>query len=114
MGTAETLYAAQLRNITTRLVATGAKLQYALTTPFMPMRTQNNTVVEDLNAKATTIMDEHSIPIVDLYSVVTAHCGSVYEDCDCCRLHPCSYHYAMPGMDAQGKAVADGLKKVLA
>ena len=110
---AEALYLEQLANITTRLQATGAKLQYALTTPFMPLRTVNNTCVEDMNTMATKLMGERDIPLVDLYSVVTAHCGGVYTDCDWCRMHPCSYHYGPEGMDAQGKAVADALKKLL-
>ena len=81
------VYQRQLLNITQRLVATGSKLQYALTTPvrrlhgaadrcadwsdhaaaqFMPLRTGNHTNVEDMNAAARKIMSAHRIPIVDL------------------------------------------------
>ena len=60
------VYQRQLLNITQRLVATGSKLQYALTTPFMPLRTANHTNVEDMNAAARKIMSAHRIPIVDL------------------------------------------------
>lgn len=103
----EATYRTQLLNITQRLLATGSKLQYgeslalvagspgawqgllapslthrlarryALTTPFMPDRTVGNQVVQQLNAIATTIMQSHNIPVVDLYSVVTNHCGAV-------------------------------------
>lgn len=61
------LYEQQLNNITSRLMATGAKLLYVATTPFMPLRTKNITIVEDLNIIASAIMDAHDIPVVDLY-----------------------------------------------
>lgn len=70
---AEALYKEQLANITNRLIATGAKLQYATTTPFMPDRTIGNTVVEDLNAIALDIMKPANIPIVDLYKLVSGY-----------------------------------------
>ena len=59
-------------------------------------------------------MGERNIPLLDLYSTVTEHCGPVYKDCDWCRKHPCSFHYNMQGMDAQGKVIAQALKKMLA
>lgn len=73
----EESYKMQLQNITTRLIATGAKLQYALTTPFMPLTTTGNFVVDELNAIASDIMAAHNIPIVDLHTLVTDHCGTV-------------------------------------
>eukprot|EP01009_Symbiontida_sp_KSa7_P010110 NODE_919_length_722_cov_1398.246657_g710_i0.p1 GENE.NODE_919_length_722_cov_1398.246657_g710_i0~~NODE_919_length_722_cov_1398.246657_g710_i0.p1 ORF type:complete len:222 (+),score=57.26 NODE_919_length_722_cov_1398.246657_g710_i0:30-668(+) len=106
-------YVQQLTNITTRLLATGAKLQYALTTPFMPDATVGDMVVETLNAKATDLMAQHKIPLVDLYTVVTDHCGKIYKDCDWCRMHPCSYHYNAGGETAQGKAVAAAFRERL-
>merc|ERR1712110_575359 len=62
----EDVYRAQLANITTRLLATGAKLLYATTTPYMPMRLENNFVIEDMNRVAREIMASHNIPVVDL------------------------------------------------
>jgi hypothetical protein len=112
----EEVYTRQLLNITTRLLATGSKLQYALTTPFMPKRVLGNTVVEDMNKIASKMMTSKGIPLVDLYSTVTSHCGAIYTDCDICRKHPCSYHYNAAGMDAQAAVVAAAfqanLKKV--
>ena len=78
-------------------------------------------VVEDMNTIATKMMTSKGIPLVDLYSTVTRHCGEVYTDCDICRAHPCSFHYnagnaTNGGMDAQGAVVAAAfeanLKKV--
>lgn len=136
----EESYKMQLQNITTRLIATGAKLQYALTTPFMPLTTTGNFVVDELNAIASDIMAAHNIPIVDLHTLVTDHCGTVsllwmhihrtslhrtptlfatppppqiYEDCDWCRVHPCSYHYNGIGETAQGKFVAEAFRQRL-
>jgi hypothetical protein len=73
-SSAESEYQVQLLNITRRLLQTGAKLQYALTTPFMPDYTIGNTVVEDLNAIATKMMQAANIPLVDLYKVGKAAC----------------------------------------
>ena len=55
------LYRSQLTNITTRLVATGAKLLYVSTTPFMPKRTLGDTVVEDMNAIAAEVVAPHKV-----------------------------------------------------
>ena len=110
---AESLYEVQLINITKRLVDTNAQLVYALTTPFMPDRTEGNMVVEQLNAIAKKVMASFSIPILDLYSVVTDHCGDVYENCDWCRRTPCSYHYNSQGMTAQGHVVASMINRTL-
>jgi len=112
-SSAEATYEAQLLNITQRLQATKAKLMYITTTPFMPLRTQNNTVVEDLNRIALSIMQPRLIPIIDLYKVTTDHCGKLYQDCDWCRRHPCSYHYNNVGESAQGHAVAASLNAAL-
>ena len=111
---AEALYKTQLVNITERLVLTGASLIYALTTPFMPDRTQGNMVVEQLNEIAKQVVAPHDIPLLDLYSVVTNHCGKVYENCDWCRRTPCSYHYNPAGMSAQGHVVASKINETLA
>ncbi len=110
---AEALYEAQLGNITRRLVATGATLVYALTTPFMPDKTQGNMVVEQLNDIAKRVVAPHDIPVLDLYSVVTDHCGKVYENCDWCRRTPCSYHYNSAGMTEQGHVVASFINQTL-
>ena len=65
----EGLYTDQLSNVTARLVALKTKLLYVTTTPFMPLRLQGNTVVEDMNKIARDIMAPHNIPVVDLYKV---------------------------------------------
>ena len=109
----EDLYKSQLLNITNRLMATGAKLMFALTTPFMPLTTIGDTVVADLNRIATEIMTNKNIPILDLHKVITDHCGELYTYCDWCRKEPCSYHYNQFGYVALGNAVIEALKKML-
>ena len=96
---AEQQYAEDLQNITSRLVATGSKIVYALTTPFMPDKLQGNSVVQQLNAIANGIMARQSVPTVDLYSRVTAKCGVTYKTCPICRKSPCSYHYTPQGYE---------------
>ena len=112
---AESEYMEQLVNITTRLQATGAKLLYITTTPYMPLRLLNNTVVEDLNAIANVVMAARGVPVLDLYTLVTDHCGAVpYEDCDWCRKHPCSYHYNPQGETPQAAYIAGTIRTMLA
>jgi hypothetical protein len=55
------IYMDQLTNITERLIATGSKLGFLTTTPFMPLRIKNDTVVEDMNTKATALFAEKKI-----------------------------------------------------
>eukprot|EP01079_Euglenida_sp_SAG-EU17-18_P009114 gene9115-1637_t len=108
----EDLYRSQLTNITTRLRATGAKLLYLTTTPYMPLRQKGNMVVEQMNNIARSVVAGHA-QIVDLYKTVTDTCGAVYNDCPICRMHPCSYHYNDQGMSAQAGVVADAISSAL-
>lgn len=110
---AEAVYKQQLTNITERLAATGAKLLYATTTPFMPDTLVGNNVVDDLNKIALDVVAPYKMPIVDLHKLVTDHCGEKYSDCDWCRVHPCSYHYNPTGETVQGEMVAAAFKAVL-
>jgi acyl-CoA thioesterase-1 len=64
-------YEAQLRDITARLQATGARLVFATTTPvpegdLRPWRAPQDAV--DYNAVARRVMDEAGVPINDLYA----------------------------------------------
>jgi hypothetical protein len=104
-------YAAALANFTSRLRAAQprAKLAYVTTTPFMPDRYFNNTIVEELNAIARAIMAPLGVPVIDTYAAVVAHCGAVYSSCDICDDEPgvwpkgsppgahCGYHYTPQG-----------------
>jgi hypothetical protein len=112
-STAEAKYRTELTNITARLVATGAKLIYATTTPFMPDTTKGNHVVDDLNQIAREVIAGKGIQLLDLHKLVTDHCGMVYEDCDWCRRTPCSYHYNPTGETAQGQAVAAAFRPLV-
>ena len=106
------LYQDQLTNIFNRLVALQTKLMWVTTTPFMPRRLQNDTVVEDMNAIALKIVVP-GIPVVDLYSAVTEKCGAVYTNCSICAEEPCTAHYNTEGMEMQAQILADAIAKAL-
>jgi len=64
-------YEAQLRDITTRLQATGARLVFATTTPVPPEAGGPLRLPEDpvtYNAIARRVMEEMDVPIDDLYA----------------------------------------------
>ena len=110
----EGLYRDQLANITARLASLEpTKLIYFTTTPYMPLRTVGNTVVEDMNTIATDMMRARGIHVVDLYKTVTDHCGDIYADCSICRAHPCSFHYNDAGMTSQAAVVAASIRGML-
>eukprot|EP00039_Didymoeca_costata_P028140 m.20125 g.20125 ORF g.20125 m.20125 type:complete len:268 (-) comp6757_c0_seq2:153-956(-) len=106
-------YTSELLNITNRLINQGAKMLYVSTTPFMPLATTGDMVVEMLNEKAAGIMQEKNISVVDMYDVVTGHCGKIYKDCDICRMHPCSYHYNSEGEALEGNYLAKAMLQAL-
>ena len=111
---AEELYAQQLANITDRLMATGAKLQYGTTTPFMPDYLVGNQVVEQLNTNARAIMDARKVGVVDLYQRVVQYCGPLpYKSCKICRLDPCSAHYTSDGSEYISLPIVEGIKALL-
>lgn len=106
-------YATLLGGVSDRLMKTGATLMYGLTTPFMPLSSKGEMVAERLNSLAAQNMWKRKIPIVDLYTVVTQHCGAVYQDCDWCKIHPCSYHYNGNGYEALAEVVSYAIRKAL-
>eukprot|EP00658_Telonema_sp_P-2_P021523 TRINITY_DN18574_c0_g1_i1.p1 TRINITY_DN18574_c0_g1~~TRINITY_DN18574_c0_g1_i1.p1 ORF type:complete len:213 (+),score=35.10 TRINITY_DN18574_c0_g1_i1:282-920(+) len=132
-------YTSQLANLTDRLRATEAKLQYHLTTPMMPKccdgaplnpagegaprphcarnETQNlyncNGVVSELNQRAVRIVHDRGIPVVDLYRAVTDVCGGTYVNCSICRKTPCSYHYTAEGYVMLAKPIAAAMRAAL-
>jgi len=95
---ARAFYAAGLANFTARLRAAQprAKLAFVTTTPFMPDRFYNNTIVEDNNAAARAIMAPLGIPVIDTYAAVVAHCGAVYSSCDICDDEPNAWPKGAP------------------
>lgn len=109
------VYREQLGDIASRLAALGAttKLQFATTTPYMPLRTVGDMAVEEMNADARAIMARHNISIVELYDAVTAACGAVYTNCSICALSPCTYHYNGDGSRLQAEATAAAFRRQL-
>ena len=103
-SSAEQEYTQQLTSITQQLLSwigpqnKTAKIIYALTTPMMQDYNEGNHAVQDLNKIATSIMNNYSIPMVDLYQRVVDYCGPVpYTTCSICNANPCSYHYTSQG-----------------
>jgi hypothetical protein len=104
---------------------TGAKLIYATMTPFMPEKYLNppgaQNDVETKNALAVKTTKEHGVNAInDLYSIITAHCGKTYKDCDICddesKYHPegkCGYHYVTNGWDLLANATAAAIRMQL-
>jgi lysophospholipase L1-like esterase len=109
----EGLYKDQLTNITRRLASLGTKVLFVTTTPFMPLRTQNNTVVEDMNAIAKAVVAPYAAGMVDLYSTVTAKCGAVYTNCSICDQEPCKFHYNADGWNELAAVVAAAIRSAL-
>ena len=120
-------YASGLANFTSVLQAQQpkAKLVYVTTTPFMPLRFYNNTIVEDLNVIAQDIMTSQKIPIIDTYDAVINVCGKVYSSCSLCDSEPslwpptappgsdCGYHYTPAGWSLLGSVISNALKKII-
>jgi lysophospholipase L1-like esterase len=120
-------YRSGLTNFTSNLQVKQpqAKLVYVTTTPFMPLRYYNNSIVEDLNEIAGTIMNAQSIPIIDTYDAVINVCGKVYSQCSLCDSEPsawppnappgafCGYHYTPAGWQLLGSVISDALKKII-
>lgn len=77
--------------------------------------------VETKNALAVKTVQAHGVTrINDLYSVVTAHCGAVYKDCDICddesAYHPegkCGYHYVAAGWELLAESAATSIRDAL-
>ena len=117
---AEATYRAELSNITTRLLATGAKLIFATTTPFMPKTTIGDHVVADLNQIAREVIKGKGVGLLDLHKLVMEECSPApahtapYVNCSICRREPCSYHYNSIGETVQGKAVAAAMRPLVA
>ena len=90
-------YAAELANITDRLIAFGAtsnaKLVFAATTPYMCNATQNGCVL-NLNNQAAAVMAARNIPVLKTYDSIVSQCGqppnqSCFGDTGCyCEAGP--------------------------
>jgi hypothetical protein len=73
-------YAAELKNITQRLIAftksVGAKLLFAITSPMMAELKPDQDVCE-LNRRAAEVMAELNVDTVDLHAAIVGKCGAV-------------------------------------
>jgi len=110
-------YTTNLQTIIGKLSATGAKLVYATTTP-VPHNGIFNTSfdwvanVNSYNEAATTVMNQNSIPIDDLYSAVVAVCGTPpYQNCSI-QL-PNNVHYLPAGYELLAQHVSKSILSLL-
>jgi hypothetical protein len=127
-------WAGILSNFTRVLQTAGAvspkpapTLIYATMTPYMPQKwcnppaAQND--VEMKNALAVSTVQAAGVSrFNDLFSVVTAHCGSKYSTCDWCDTEAapcpaypgtCGFHYQTNGWEALANATADAILAAL-
>lgn len=109
-NSSQATYEQQLKDIAQQLRQYSARQLYALTTPYMPDKTKGIDIVQELNARAESVMKELGIPVVDLYTAVTDVCGKVYTDCSICRKSPCSYHYTPEGYQVIAKTLAPAIE----
>ncbi|HEY3902192.1 MAG TPA: SGNH/GDSL hydrolase family protein [Chthoniobacter sp.] len=102
-------YEQRLDEITTRLVATGAKIIWASTTPIPADTTDGPTMPEAIverNAAASDVMHKHQIPTDDLFGAITP----VVEK----MRNPQDAHYNPEGYEFLGQQVARTIKSSLA
>lgn len=75
--------------------------------------------VSVLNTAATAVMAARNVPILDLNSVIHAHCGANYSFCDLCDNETqymgiyCGYHYSPAGVSVLASTVAQYFTTVL-
>ncbi|XP_031552918.1 uncharacterized protein LOC116290077 [Actinia tenebrosa] len=99
-------YKDNLLKLKESFLKTGAKVAFALTTPF-PSDKKRNDRIEKFNAEAVRIMEGgHRIPVVDLYTLVVKKCGKpTYDSCSIMK-GPRDVHYNEEGNQLLGVRVA--------
>jgi lysophospholipase L1-like esterase len=101
-------YEKNLREIVTRLKTTGAKLIWASTTPVPEPLGNLGRLAADVpiyNAAAKKIMDEHQIPIDDLYRISLPELAKIQR--------PQNVHFTAGGYEVLGKEVAASISSLL-
>jgi hypothetical protein len=101
-------YERRLREIITRLKATGAKLIWATTTP-RPVHSPEDAELASsdvrLRVAAARIIEENDIAVNDLFSAVLPHCDKFQKARD--------VHFNDEGYEFLGKLVAGAIERVL-
>ena len=101
-------YRKNLTRLVNRLEATGAKLIWASTTPVPPAKvtpTRRNKDVILINGVAAKIMEEHHIPVTDLYAVVLPRLKEMQQ--------PANVHFTDAGSAFLAEQVATGIRDAL-
>ena len=102
-------YEKNLRELVTKLKATGAKLIWATTTPIPQVELVPNRKfgsVAEYNDIAKKVMTENGVPTDDLNAAITPHVAEVQNAKD--------VHYKPEGYAMLGKEVAASIEKALA
>ena len=72
-----------------------------------------------LNGRAKQVMANHNVTVLDLNSLVHAHCGQNYSNCSLCDDETkymgirCGYHYSSEGVGILAAAIADSFRKLI-
>ena len=110
-------YPAELAAIATRIQAlaasTGAKLLYALTTPFLCTAATDFIINDLLNVNASAIMATNDISVVDLHTPIIEKCGTAPTPA-CFGLTGCFCPHCPPGYEwLTTTVIAPAIRKAL-
>ncbi len=99
-------YTTQLQQLVERMQLTGAELAWASTTPIPDVPgTYSPESIAPRNAAAASVMQEHGVPIDDLFTAITPHLAEWQN--------PNDVHFSEPGNEFLGKQVATFLKSMI-
>jgi acyl-CoA thioesterase-1 len=98
-------YRKNLTELVTTMKATGAKLVFATTTPFLRRTGERLQAIPTLNAEAVAIMKANGVAVNDLYEFVLPHAAE-WQVAD-------KVHFNPTGNEQLGKRVSDEILKAL-
>jgi len=119
-------YEEELAWVVGRLEQTPATLVWISTSPAHNVDPKfshgddTNTVIEMLNQKATTLMNNHGIPVIDVYTAIMDECGPVpFEDsgdhaCSLCapKCNGLQVHYSSAGYEFISEIIASAIQNL--
>lgn len=112
-------YKRNLRNVSSALLdaTTNGRLFWLSTTPvpnvpLSPPRTQSDVAI--YNAAAKEVMDELSIPVIDVYSFVIEQCGGDEQYTSCPNFQrEKNVHFETAGYDAMAQYIYSSIESVI-
>ncbi|XP_065840822.1 uncharacterized protein [Oscarella lobularis] len=108
------VYSENMENITSRLVATKAKVLWVNTTPVPNVTVspgRSDADVVKYNAAAAVIAKKHDVPIDDLHGWVIAKCGEHYKTCPGIQ-RPANVHYEPAGYEYLVQSLVTAIEKL--